>query len=178
MKYIYFLLGMSLLLLSACTPQPQEQYFEQEQQQVLDKAQQAYDLSHLTPEQYAVTQLGATEKPFENEYWDNHEEGIYVSVVSGEALFSSRDKFDSGTGWPAFTKSIADIERELDTSHGMVRTEIKAQDGSHLGHLFNDGPPEEGGARYCVNSASLNFIPKDEMEEKGYGEYLYLFNEN
>ena len=174
MKYI-IILSVFLLLLSACTTAPQETYFQIEDEQVIEDGKERYDLSHLTKEQYAVTQLGATEPPFQNEFWDNKEEGIYTSVVSGEALFSSTHKYDSGTGWPAFTKSIADIEREIDTSAGMVRTEIKAADGSHLGHLFNDGPPEEGGARYCVNSASLNFIPKTEMKEKGYEEYLYLF---
>ncbi|MCA9477955.1 MAG: peptide-methionine (R)-S-oxide reductase MsrB [Nanoarchaeota archaeon] len=173
MKLYLFLLG--LIILSACTSvAPSDtKYFEEEDQTVLS---QKYDLSHLTQEQYAVTQLGATEPPFQNEYWDNHEDGIYVSVVSGEALFSSTDKYDSGTGWPSFTRSIADIEREMDTSQGMIRTEIKAQDGSHLGHVFDDGPPEEGGARYCVNSASIRFIPLAEMKEQGYGDYLYLFD--
>ncbi len=170
MKVFGFIL-LVLITLSACstsTVQNEENTMENDQE----------DLSHLTDLQYKVTQEGATEPAFSNEFWDHKEEGIYVSVVSGEALFSSTHKYDSGTGWPAFTKSIADIEREMDTSHGMVRTEIKAEDGSHLGHVFNDGPLEEGGARYCVNSASLKFIPKDQMKEASYENYLYLFEEN
>lgn len=132
----------------------------------------------LSPIEYYVTQENGTERPFENEYWDHYEEGIYVDIVSGEVLFSSKDKFDAHCGWPSFTKPIDPyyIEEKEDTSHGMIRTEIRSKFGdSHLGHVFEDGPIEHGGLRYCMNSAAMKFIPKEEMEEKGYGKYLYLF---
>ena len=134
----------------------------------------------LTPLQYEVTQNNATEPPFDNEYWDNEREGIYVDVVSGEPLFSSRDKYDAGCGWPSFTKPIKEdrIKEKLDLSHGMVRTEVRSQKAdSHLGHVFEDGPKDKGGLRYCINSAALRFIPKEDLEKEGYGEYLYLFEE-
>ena len=134
----------------------------------------------LTPIQEYVTQHSGTEPAFNNAYWDHHEEGIYVDIVSGEPLFSSLDKFDSGTGWPSFTKPIqqSTVAEKTDSTHGMQRTEVRSsQSDSHLGHVFTDGPKEKGGLRYCINSASLRFIPKDKLEEEGYGEYLKLFEE-
>ena len=132
----------------------------------------------LTPEQHYVTQQNGTERPFHNAYWDHHAEGIYVDLISGEPLFSSTDKFDSGTGWPSFTQPISahHITRHADVSHGMTRTEVRSATG-HLGHVFDDGPKEKGGKRYCINSAALRFVPKDQMETQGYGEYLTLFGE-
>jgi peptide methionine sulfoxide reductase msrA/msrB len=133
----------------------------------------------LTPKQYAVTQECATERPFDNEYWNNHADGIYVDIVSGEPLFSSQDKFDSGTGWPSFTKPIdqKNVKELKDTTHGMVRTEVRSAGGdSHLGHVFSDGPGPDGN-RYCINSASLKFIPVDQLDQAGYGEYRQLFEQ-
>jgi len=132
----------------------------------------------LTPLQYEVTQQEATERPFKNEYWDNKQAGIYVDIVSGEPLFSSTDKFRSGTGWPSFTRPIEKnaIVEHTDTRFFMKRTELRSIiAGSHLGHVFEDGPAPTG-LRYCINSASLRFIPKEDMEKAGYGEYLSLFD--
>ena len=131
----------------------------------------------LDAEQYAVTQCDATERPFDNKYWDHHEPGIYVDVVSGEPLFSSLDKFDSGTGWPSFTAPLdpKNVVTKTDETHGMVRTEVRSKDAdSHLGHLFPDGPGPTG-MRYCMNSASMRFIPVSQLEAEGYGKYLSLF---
>jgi len=128
--------------------------------------------------QYRVTQENATEPAFQNEYWNNHEEGLYVDVVTGKPLFSSKDKYDSGCGWPSFTKPLSEeaILEKRDTSYGMVRTEVRSRNSdSHLGHVFEDGPAEKGGLRYCINSASLRFIPKADLEKEGYGQFLALF---
>lgn len=132
-------------------------------------------IQKLTPQQYRVTQQDATEAPGSGEHLDNHEPGIYVDVVSGEPLFASSDKFDSGTGWPSFTKPIdADNVNEVsDKTHGMIRTEVRSTHGdSHLGHVFPDGPRARGGLRYCINSAALRFVHRDDMEAQGYGAYL------
>ena len=132
----------------------------------------------LTAEQFAVTQQSATEPAFHNEFWNNHQPGIYVDIVSGMPLFSSLDKFDSGCGWPSFTAPLngTDVVEHTDNSYGMARTEVRsAVADSHLGHVFDDGPSDKGGLRYCINSASLKFIPVAEMEKAGYGQYLAPF---
>lgn len=137
------------------------------------KTQEA--LAALTPEQFRVTQESGTERAFTGEFDDHFEPGIYVDIVSGEPLFASSAKFNSGCGWPAFSKPIVDenVNELRDTSHGMIRTEVRSSHGdSHLGHVFPDGPVDQGGMRYCINSASLRFVPKDRMEAEGYGAYL------
>ena len=139
-----------------------------------DYQKSAEAVSRLTPEQYRVTQQSGTEAPGSGELLDNHEPGVYVDIVSGEPLFASADKFESGCGWPSFTKPIAPVHvNELkDASHGMVRTEVRSSAAdSHLGHVFNDGPREHGGLRYCINSASLRFVHRNDMAAEGYGDY-------
>jgi peptide-methionine (R)-S-oxide reductase len=138
-------------------------------------------LSRLTDRQFAVTQDDATEPPFRNEYWDNHEDGIYVDVVSGQPLFSSTDKFESGSGWPSFTKPIDDaaVVEKKDRTLWMTRTEVRSSGAdSHLGHVFDDGPRQAGGLRYCMNSAALRFVPVADLESEGYGAFLALFRES
>jgi peptide-methionine (R)-S-oxide reductase len=135
-------------------------------------------ITRLTREQYQVTQQAATEPAFRNEFWDNHEPGLYVDVVSGEPLFASVNKYDSQSGWPSFTVPVepGNVVELQDSSYGMVRTEVRSAHGdSHLGHVFPDGPKDEGGLRYCINSASLRFIPVADLEGEGYGEYRKLF---
>lgn len=138
-------------------------------------------ISRLTPEQYQVTQRNGTERPFKNAFWDNKELGLYVDIVSGEPLFTSLDKFDSGCGWPSFTKPLEaeNVIEKRDNTYGMARTEVRSTAGdSHLGHVFPDGPRAKGGLRYCINSASLRFIPVDQLEAEGYGSYRQLFQES
>ena len=132
----------------------------------------------LSPMQYKVACEGSTEAPFQNEYWDNHRTGIYVDVISGEPLFSSKDKFDSGTGWPSFTKPIDNsaVNEHEDISLGMSRTEVKSQSGAHLGHVFPDGPGPSG-QRFCINSASLRFVAVEDLDKEGYGALKKLFND-
>jgi peptide-methionine (R)-S-oxide reductase len=136
-------------------------------------------ISKLNPRQFEVTQKSATEPAFDNEFWDHKEAGIYVDIVSGEPLFASTKKFDSGCGWPSFTVPIdkGNVVEHLDGSFGMVRTEVRSAHGdSHLGHVFDDGPTEEGGLRYCINSAALRFVPYEDLEAEGYGEFVRLFD--
>ena len=136
-------------------------------------------ISRLNPRQRAVTQEAATEPAFDNEFWDKKEAGIYVDIVSGEPLFASKQKFDSGCGWPSFTVPLepGNVVEHQDRAYGMVRTEVRSAHGdSHLVHVFDDGPPEEGGLRYCINSAALRFVPYEDLEAEGYGRYLTVFD--
>lgn len=145
-----------------------------------DKTETGMDASHLSDKEKMITLHDGTEPPFQNEYWDHKEPGIYVDKISGEALFSSTDKFDSGTGWPSFTKPISEhvVKELVDDSLGMTRTEVRSSKAdAHLGHVFNDGPQASGGLRYCMNSASLRFVHKDDLEVEGYGQYKFLFDE-
>jgi peptide-methionine (R)-S-oxide reductase len=135
-------------------------------------------IEKLTPEQFAVTQNAATERAFTGEYWDNHEDGLYVDIVSGEPLFASVHKYDSRSGWPSFTVPVdpANVVLKSDNTFGMVRTEVRSAHGdSHLGHVFDDGPADQGGLRYCINSAAMRFVPRVELEKSGYGEFASLF---
>lgn len=144
-----------------------------------DRKKQQALRERLTPMQYKVTQENGTEPPFKNEYWDEEREGLYVDIVDGTPLFTSHDKFQSNCGWPSFSRPIEEkrVDLNMDTTHHMVRTEVRSKQGdSHLGHVFDDGPKELGGLRYCINSAALRFIPVEELEEAGYGEYKHLFN--
>ncbi len=136
-------------------------------------------IGKLSPHQFDVTQRSATEPAFRNEFWDQHEAGLYVDIVSGEPLFTSTKKFDSGCGWPSFTTPIVaeNVVEIVDKSHGMARTEVRSKYGdSHLGHVFDDGPADEGGLRYCINSAALRFVHYADLEAEGYGEYVSLFD--
>ena len=136
-------------------------------------------LKELTPIQFEVTQNSATERPFTGAYTENDADGLYVDIVSGEPLFTSSDKFDSGCGWPSFSRPVeqAAVVEKADTSHGMIRTEVRSRKAdSHLGHVFPDGPADRGGLRYCINSAALRFIPFDKLDDEGYREYIKLFD--
>src|SRR5689334_12671088 len=170
--------GLIVLVRHGRAETAEPQAFKRETMRDFKKPETADLKKKLSSEQYAVTQQCGTEPAFHNAYWDNHKPGIYVDVVSGEPLFSSLDKFDSGTGWPSFTRPVkgTDIVEKKDSTLGMARTEVRSKMAdSHLGHLFDDGPADKGGLRYCINSASLKFIPVEEMDQAGYGQYLDPF---
>jgi peptide-methionine (R)-S-oxide reductase len=164
------------MMVSGGTPRPRRsRTIRQKEQEMRQYSKSPEAISKLSPEQYRVTQQGATERPGTGEYLDNKEPGIYVDIVSGEPLFASADKYESGCGWPSFTKPIepANINELNDSTHGIIRTEVRSAHGdSHLGHVFSDGPADRGGLRYCINSASLRFIRRDDMAAEGYGAYL------
>lgn len=173
------LLTLSVLAIIAIPPHSAERASGKEQTMAAKKYSDEELKQRLTPLQYRVTQKDGTEPPFENAYWNEHREGLYVDIVSGEPLFSSKDKFDSGTGWPSFTRPIAadSVVEKTDIGFGMVRTEVRSKAAdSHLGHVFDDGPRDKGGLRYCINSAALRFIPVEELEQAGYGSFLPLFS--
>jgi len=183
MKMIFIiaaaLMTVSVFTADAFAEPDMNQSAEQEMSTSKEYKKDPSKIKELTDYQKYVTQHDGTEPAFQNKYWNNKEEGIYVDVVSGEPLFSSTDKFDSGTGWPSFTKPLHDnhVEKNEDRKLGMARTEVRSKHGdSHLGHVFDDGPQEAGGKRYCINSASLRFIPKADLVEEGYGEYTALFD--
>jgi methionine-R-sulfoxide reductase len=179
----YIALPLGILLCTACFHQKSAQHTspstkEQGPMNTYQKPSSSELQKKLTPLQYKVTQKNGTEAPFENEYWDNKEPGIYVDIVSGEALFSSIHKYDSQSGWPSFTQpiSLENVTKKEDTSLFMTRTEVRSSlADNHLGHVFPDGPKQQGGLRYCINSASLKFIPLSQMKEQGYEQFLYLF---
>src|SRR3989304_2420172 len=168
--------GVAALVLRAkASPPTAVSTFEPETMKDFKKPDAAQLKKKLSAEQFEVTQQCGTEPPFRNAYWDNHKPGIYVDVVSGEQLFSSLDNFDSGRGWPSFTQPLkgTEVAEKRDTSLGSVRTEVRSKIAdSHLGHVFDDGPGDKGGMRYCINSASLKFVPVEEMDHAGYGQYL------
>ena len=179
MKKFLLLFALTLLVIAALSPIVAKNFSPEKKTDPAIRQKFADNIKKLDPSQYHVTQENGTEVPFQNEYWNNKKEGIYVDVVSGEPLFSSTDKFESGTGWPSFTKPIKETQvmQKTDSGLGMTRMEVRSKEAdSHLGHVFNDGPADKGGLRYCINSSSLKFIPKEEMAAKGYGQYLSLFN--
>jgi methionine-R-sulfoxide reductase len=171
MKKLISLIFVASLYSSALTAKESKNMSEKNYQK---------DLKNLSEFQKYITQQNGTEPAFNNEYWNNKKDGIYVDAASGEPLFSSKDKYDSGTGWPSFTKSIRKdlVVEKIDNSHGMKRVEARSKAAdSHLGHVFNDGPKEKGGMRFCINSGALKFIPREDLEKEGYGQYVSDFNE-
>ena len=167
-------------MIGRCRPEVYSATIHFEERRCRDKKKNLQAITGLTPEQYRVTQRNATERAFDNAHWNNKRLGIYVDIVSGEPLFTSLDKFDSDCGWPSFTKPVepSNVLEKRDIGFGMIRTEVRSTHGdSHLGHVFDDGPKHTVGARYCINSASLRFIPVDELESAAYDSYRALFSE-